>query len=245
MSSASTSSSTPSVELSALGWDDDWAAALATGNQLFGLADVGRVARVDLGACTVLGPDGSRRALLAPGVAVSVGDWVLIRQGAVAGALPRRTAIVRRAAGVSDRTDSEVPDAGRQRRHRPHPRRCRRSGHPAQRRAVRHAGVGERSDARRRVDQGRSRVGRGTRGGRRPAGTGLRRRCAPLHQRNDWYRARRGGALLRNGPDRGPARLVGAPESPPSPTISPARSWRPAPSGRATTGAGTPRPTGN
>jgi ribosome biogenesis GTPase len=98
--------SAESSNLSALGWDDDWAAALATGNQLFGLADVGRVARVDLGACTVLGPDGSRRAVVAPGVAVAVGDWVLIRQDAVAGALPRRTAIVRRAAGAGDRTDS-------------------------------------------------------------------------------------------------------------------------------------------
>lgn len=104
MSSASASefppaSGSPSFELAALGWDDAWAAALATGNQLFGLADVGRVARVDLGACTVLGPDGARRALLPPHVSVAVGDWVLVREGAVAGALPRRTAIVRRAAG--------------------------------------------------------------------------------------------------------------------------------------------------
>lgn len=101
MSAASfpSSSSSSSFELADLGWDDAWTATLATGHQLFGLSDVGRVARVDLGACSVLGPGGAGRALVPPGIGVAVGDWVLLRNGVVAGALPRRTAIVRRAAG--------------------------------------------------------------------------------------------------------------------------------------------------
>lgn len=99
MSSAPFASSSSSFELTDLGWDDAWAACLATGHQLFGLSDVGRVARVDLGACRVLGPGGAGRALVPPGVGVAVGDWVLVQDGVVAGALPRRTAIVRRAAG--------------------------------------------------------------------------------------------------------------------------------------------------
>jgi ribosome biogenesis GTPase len=98
LSSASFASSA-SFDLADLGWDDAWAATFATGHQLFGLSDVGRIARVDLGACTVLGPGGAGRALVPSGIGVAVGDWVLLRNGVVAGALPRRTAIVRRAAG--------------------------------------------------------------------------------------------------------------------------------------------------
>ena len=94
--SASTS---PFVSLADLGWDDAWAATLATAVQLLGPADPARVARVDLGACTVLGSGGSSRATIPPGTIVAVGDWVLVRQSVVVGALPRRTAIVRRSAG--------------------------------------------------------------------------------------------------------------------------------------------------
>ena len=89
----------PSVSLADLGWDDAWAATLATAVQLLGPADPARVARVDLGACTVLGPGGAGRATIPPGTTVAVGDWVLVRQSVVVGALPRRTAIVRRSAG--------------------------------------------------------------------------------------------------------------------------------------------------
>jgi ribosome biogenesis GTPase / thiamine phosphate phosphatase len=98
--------SSASFNLADLGWDDAWAASLATGHHLFGVSDVGRVARVDLGACTVLGAGGAGRALVPPGLGVAVGDWVLVRQGVVAGALPRRTAIVRRAAGGDARAQT-------------------------------------------------------------------------------------------------------------------------------------------
>jgi ribosome biogenesis GTPase / thiamine phosphate phosphatase len=98
------SGSVPSfIRLADLGWDDTWAATLATAQQLHGPADPARVARVDLGACTVLGSAGAGRVVVAPGTTVTVGDWVLVRQSAVVGALPRRTAIVRRAAGADAR----------------------------------------------------------------------------------------------------------------------------------------------
>ena len=88
-----------SLPLADLGWDDGWAATLATAVQLLGPAEPARVARVDLGAGTVLGASGAARAAVPPGMTVAVGDWVLLRQSVVAGALPRRTAIVRRSAG--------------------------------------------------------------------------------------------------------------------------------------------------
>ena len=90
----------PFRSLADLGWDDAWAATLSTAVQLLGPADPARVARVDLGACTVLGAAGSGRATVPPGTTVAVGDWVLVRQSVVIGALPRRTAIVRRSAGA-------------------------------------------------------------------------------------------------------------------------------------------------
>ncbi len=86
--------------LADLGWDDTWAATLATAVQLLGSADPVRVARVDLGACTVLGTVGAARATIPPGTTVAVGDWVLVRHDTVVGALPRRTAIVRRSVGA-------------------------------------------------------------------------------------------------------------------------------------------------
>jgi ribosome biogenesis GTPase len=98
------------LSLADLGWDDAWAAALATASQLFGTAEPGRVARVDVGMCTVLSPEGARRATVPPGLTVAVGDWVVAHppatptdHPAVAGALPRRTAIVRRSAGLDPR----------------------------------------------------------------------------------------------------------------------------------------------
>jgi ribosome biogenesis GTPase len=95
-----------SFDLAGLGWDDAWSATLATANQLLGPADVGRVARVDLGACTVLSMAGSSRATIPPGIAVAVGDWVLFQSAVVTGALPRRTAIVRRAAGLDQKAQT-------------------------------------------------------------------------------------------------------------------------------------------
>jgi ribosome biogenesis GTPase / thiamine phosphate phosphatase len=96
----------PSLSLADLGWDDAWAATLATAVQLLGPADPARVTRIDLGACTVLGTAGAGRATIPPGTTVAVGDWVLVRQSAVVGALPRRTAIVRRAAGLDARAQT-------------------------------------------------------------------------------------------------------------------------------------------
>jgi ribosome biogenesis GTPase len=95
-----------SIPLADLGWDDTWAAALGTALQLHGPADPARVARVDLGACTVLGSAGAGRAGVPPALTVTVGDWVLVRRSAVVGALPRRTAIVRRAAGLHARVQA-------------------------------------------------------------------------------------------------------------------------------------------
>ena len=89
-----------------LGWDEAWSATLTTATSLHGPADPARVARVDLGVCTVLGEAGPARALVPPGITVTVGDWVLVRSGAVAGSLPRRTAIVRRSAGAGERAQT-------------------------------------------------------------------------------------------------------------------------------------------
>ena len=110
--SASASASS-SFDLADLGWDDGWSATLATatlgsftslprGNP----ADVGRVGRVDIGACTVLSAEGTGRATVPPGTVVAVGDWVLVHQGVVSGALPRRTAIVRRSAGLDPKAQT-------------------------------------------------------------------------------------------------------------------------------------------
>ncbi|MGH9010898.1 MAG: ribosome small subunit-dependent GTPase A [Acidimicrobiia bacterium] len=97
---SASASNFPFLSLADLGWDDAWAATLAIAVQLPGPADPARVARVDLGACTVLGTGGADRATIPPGTTVAVGDWVLVRQSVVVGALPRRTAIVRRSAGL-------------------------------------------------------------------------------------------------------------------------------------------------
>jgi ribosome biogenesis GTPase / thiamine phosphate phosphatase len=96
----------PVVPLADLGWDGAWAATLAAAVEELGPADPARVARVDLGACTVLGRGGAARAAIPPGTAVAVGDWVLVRRSAVVGALARRTAIVRRSAGGDARAQT-------------------------------------------------------------------------------------------------------------------------------------------
>jgi ribosome biogenesis GTPase len=103
---SASASAFPSTSLADLGWDDAWAATLATAVQMLGLADPARVARVDLGACTVLGATGAWRVTVPPGTTVAVGDWVLVRQSLVVGALPRRTAIVRRSAGLDARAQT-------------------------------------------------------------------------------------------------------------------------------------------
>jgi ribosome biogenesis GTPase len=104
--SGSASFASSSFDLGDLGWDDAWSATLATAVQLHGPAEPARVARIDLGACTVLGAAGAVRATVPPGLTVTVGDWVLVRDLVVAGALPRRTAIVRRSAGLEARAQT-------------------------------------------------------------------------------------------------------------------------------------------
>lgn len=115
-----------SVDLSALGWDDSFAAAY---QRIVGVAPApvpvpapgfsidhqpGRVLRVDRGVCTVLTRSGAVRASLA-GVALAraaadpsalpcVGDWLVVRSWpdrrlTAEAVLPRRTAVIRHTAG--------------------------------------------------------------------------------------------------------------------------------------------------
>jgi ribosome biogenesis GTPase len=95
-------SSSPS--LADLGWDDDWAASLAASPNPS--ATPGRVARVDLGACTVLTAAGSVRATIHHGQSVATGDWVILTTDdsvRVLDVLPRRTLFRRGAEGGETR----------------------------------------------------------------------------------------------------------------------------------------------
>jgi ribosome biogenesis GTPase len=99
-------------DLSSLGWDSGFRTAYAG----YARADQhpARVARVDRGVCTAIGADGPERvtlggALLAaaaqdPTRLPGTGDWVAVRiwpdgRATVEAVLPRRTAIIRAAAG--------------------------------------------------------------------------------------------------------------------------------------------------
>ena len=119
--SSASASGAVSFDLADLGWDDGWAATLATAIQLIGSTGStgpldsrpARVARVDVGFCTLLSPEGVRRATARPDLTVAVGDWVAVHPPGtptdlpvVAGALPRRTAIVRRSAGLDPRSQT-------------------------------------------------------------------------------------------------------------------------------------------
>jgi ribosome biogenesis GTPase len=100
----------PMFDLSALGWDADFAAAARRHDPDLRPA---RVVRADRGVCTVLGAAGTDRASLAGAVLAAAardlinlpcaGDWVLVRdwpdgRSTVEAVLPRRTAVVRRTA---------------------------------------------------------------------------------------------------------------------------------------------------
>ncbi len=87
---------TAPVALTSLGWDADFAAAAAALSRPDAVP--GRVARVDRGWATVLTAAGTVRAQLA-GHTVATGDWILVADGKVAAALPRRSAFVRGDAG--------------------------------------------------------------------------------------------------------------------------------------------------
>ncbi len=83
--------------LARLGWDEHLAAA-ASADIAHAGARPGRVARVDRGWVTVMTSTGTERAQLA-GHSVATGDWILVENGKVAAALPRRSAFVRGDAG--------------------------------------------------------------------------------------------------------------------------------------------------
>jgi ribosome biogenesis GTPase / thiamine phosphate phosphatase len=79
--------------LSSLGWDDRFAAEFAPYEATHAAA---RVTRVDRGAADLLSDAGALRVdLTYDHPDVTVGDWVVVADGAVAAVLPRRTAIVR------------------------------------------------------------------------------------------------------------------------------------------------------
>ncbi len=91
--------------LPALGWDDEWASALA------GIGDPtlapARVSRVDRGMCTVMTGTAEVRAGFERGLDVAVGDWVAMgpapavgRRAGIVAVLPRRC-VLRREAGAS------------------------------------------------------------------------------------------------------------------------------------------------
>ncbi len=79
--------------LARLGWNDALAEAVAA-DVAHSDATPARVARVDRGWATVLTADGTERVQLA-GHSVATGDWILVDQGKVVAALPRRSAFVR------------------------------------------------------------------------------------------------------------------------------------------------------
>src|SRR5262245_52207470 len=100
-------------DLSSLGWDDSFAAAYSRHDRPD--QRPARVVRVDRGVCSVLAADGAHRtsvggALLAAAAANPVqlpcaGDWVVMRtwpdgRTTIEAVLPRRTAVVRSAAGT-------------------------------------------------------------------------------------------------------------------------------------------------
>jgi ribosome biogenesis GTPase / thiamine phosphate phosphatase len=90
----------PVLTLHDLGWDDQWAAALATGPDP--ALTAGRVSRIDRGISTVLTAAGPVRVAAVTELQLAVGDWVTLAAdpdvaGAwlLAGILPRRCAFRR------------------------------------------------------------------------------------------------------------------------------------------------------
>jgi ribosome biogenesis GTPase len=88
----------PKIDLGALGWEAEFAAELEPPEL------PGRVAVQHRGEYVVLTELGELRArlpgrLLHSGVAAAVGDWVALEESTIVRVLPRRTALVRQAAG--------------------------------------------------------------------------------------------------------------------------------------------------
>ncbi len=105
-----TISAVPAV--SALGWDDAWASALAE------LGDPtllpARVSWVDRGLCTVMTGTAEVRVAIEPGMGIAVGDWVAVGPEPAAGGRPRvvavlpRRCVLRRAVGARGATPQIV-----------------------------------------------------------------------------------------------------------------------------------------
>jgi ribosome biogenesis GTPase / thiamine phosphate phosphatase len=103
-----------SFDLSSLGWDDAFASAYARYADTH--CDPARVTRVDRGVCTVMSTSGPRRASTGGGLLAAAfadprrlpctGDWVVVRRWpdartTIEAVLPRRTTIIRSAAGTA------------------------------------------------------------------------------------------------------------------------------------------------
>jgi ribosome biogenesis GTPase len=100
--SGAPASGAPASLLPAYGWDERWRDAFAQSDAP-GSAPA-RVIRADRGGAEVVAANGAAHAFLAPSVALPTGglctgDWVAIQEGAVVAVLPRRTALLRAAAG--------------------------------------------------------------------------------------------------------------------------------------------------
>lgn len=80
-----------SYTLADLGWSDNAALVGPDGTPM-------RVAAVHRGHVDLLGPDGDLR-LLSGGEVLAVGDWVVVAEDRIVDVVPRRTELVRRAAG--------------------------------------------------------------------------------------------------------------------------------------------------
>lgn len=90
----------PALPLADLGWDEDWAIALAAGPDPTVVP--GRVSRIDRGISTVLTISGAVRVFAVPEIKLAVGDWVTLEAEPTAtghrvltGILPRRCAFRR------------------------------------------------------------------------------------------------------------------------------------------------------
>ncbi|MDZ7678101.1 MAG: ribosome small subunit-dependent GTPase A [Acidimicrobiales bacterium] len=83
--------------LAAYGWDEGWAAALEVVADRGGARpEPGRVVRHDGVALTVATSDGTDQYPMRIDAPAAVGDWVVVRDGAVAHLLPRRSLLRRR-----------------------------------------------------------------------------------------------------------------------------------------------------
>ncbi len=94
-------------DLDALGWSAEYAAHLRPGHE------PARVVTVHRGALDVASAGGTVRTRLPgrfafDGTDIAVGDWVGLTQGVIASVLPRRSALVRNAAGRATRAQTLV-----------------------------------------------------------------------------------------------------------------------------------------